>query len=184
MRLYDVLPGNSRISAVELSDAALIAWGETTARLGQALREFTHPRARRMMSGTSSTRCAARAMLDDIRDPHARAAVARVLDEFERRATPVWPLLRAQVAHTDLTVDNTLTDDAGFITGIIDFGDMSHTALITDLASVLDSVGGGREGRRALPRSPASSSTATSAASCSRTSSSRCSGSPGRHAAR
>ena len=54
--------------------------------------------------------------------------------------------------HTDLTVDNTLTDDAGFITGIIDFGDMSHTALITDLASVLDSVCGGRDGRRAVPR--------------------------------
>ena len=72
--------------------------------------------------------------------------MARVLDEFERRVTPVWPRLRAQVAHTDLTVDNTLTDDAGFITGIIDFGDMSHTALITDLASVLESVCGGRSG--------------------------------------
>ena len=85
-------------------------------------------------------------MLGDIRDEHARAVVARVLDEFERRATPVWPRLRAQVVHTDLTVDNTLTDDDGLITGIIDFGDMSHTALITDLASVLDSVAGGREG--------------------------------------
>src|SRR4029079_4240389 len=88
----------------------------------------------------------ARAMLDDIRDPRERAAVARVLDEFERRVTPVWPLLRAQVAHTDLTGDNTLTDDAGLITGIIDFGDMSHTALITDLASVLDALADGRAG--------------------------------------
>ncbi len=146
VRLYDILPGNSRISAVELSDAALIAWGETTARLGQALREFTHPRARRTMYWDVQHALAARAMLDDIRDSHARAVVARVLDEFERRATPVWPLLRAQVAHTDLSVDNTLTDDGGFITGIIDFGDASHTALITDLASVLDSVGSGREG--------------------------------------
>ena len=88
----------------------------------------------------------ARAMLGDIGDPHARATVARVLDEFERRAAPVWPRLRAQIAHTDLTVDNTLTDEAGLITGIIDFGDMSHTALITDVASVLDSLGDGREG--------------------------------------
>ena len=30
------------------------------------------------------------------------------------RVTPVWPRLRAQVAHTDLSVDNTLTDDGGF----------------------------------------------------------------------
>ena len=69
-----------------------------------------------------------------------------MLDEFERRVTPVWPRLRAQVCHTDLTVDNTLTDESGLITGIIDFGDMSHTALITDVASVLDSVCGGRDG--------------------------------------
>jgi 4-aminobutyrate aminotransferase-like enzyme/Ser/Thr protein kinase RdoA (MazF antagonist) len=146
VRLYDVLGGNSRISAAALSDAALIAWGETTARLGQALRAFTHPNAVRVMPWDVQHSLRARDMLGDIRDPHARAAVARALDEFERRALPVWPRLRAQVAHTDLTVDNTLTDEAGFITGIIDFGDMSHTALITDLASVLDSLGFGREG--------------------------------------
>jgi 4-aminobutyrate aminotransferase-like enzyme len=146
VRLYDVLPGNSRIAAADLSDPALIAWGETTARLGQALRAFTHPRAHRTMPWDVQHALSARAMLDDIRDPHARATTARILDEFERRALPTWPRLRAQVAHTDLTVDNTLTDDDGFITGIIDFGDMSHTALITDLASVLDSLGDGRQG--------------------------------------
>jgi 4-aminobutyrate aminotransferase-like enzyme/Ser/Thr protein kinase RdoA (MazF antagonist) len=146
VRLYDVLPGDSRISAAGLSDAALAAWGDTTARLAQALRGFTHPRAQRTMPWDVQNALSARAMLDDIRDPRARAVVARVLDEFERRATPVWPRLRAQVAHADLTVDNTLTDEAGFITGIVDFGDMSHTALITDLASVLDSMGDEREG--------------------------------------
>jgi 4-aminobutyrate aminotransferase-like enzyme len=146
VRLYDVLPGNSRIDGAALSDAALGAWGETTARLGVALRGFSHPKAHRRMPWDVQHALSSRAMLGDIRDPHARAAVARVLDEFERRAVPAWPRLRAQVVHTDLTVDNTLTDDAGFITGIIDFGDMSHTALITDVASVLDSLGDGREG--------------------------------------
>jgi 4-aminobutyrate aminotransferase-like enzyme/Ser/Thr protein kinase RdoA (MazF antagonist) len=145
-RLYDVLPGHSRIEAARLSDAALIAWGETTARLDQALRGFTHPRARRTMLWDVQHALAARAMLDHIRDGGRRALVARVLDEFERTVTPVWPRLRAQVVHTDLSVDNTVTDDAGFITGIIDFGDMSHTALMTELASVLDSLGVGREG--------------------------------------
>jgi 4-aminobutyrate aminotransferase-like enzyme len=146
VRLYDILPGHSRIAATDLSDAALIAWGETTARLGQALRAFTHPRARRTMLWDVQHALSSRGLLGDIRDPHARAVVAGVLDAFEARATPVWPLLRAQVAHTDLSVDNTLTDDDGFITGIIDFGDASHTALITELASVLDSVCSGREG--------------------------------------
>jgi 4-aminobutyrate aminotransferase-like enzyme/Ser/Thr protein kinase RdoA (MazF antagonist) len=145
-RLYDVLPGHSRIDAAQLSDAALIGWGETTARLDQALRGFTHPRARRTMLWDVQHALASRAMLDDIRDARQRGLVARVLDEFERTVTPAWPRLRAQVAHTDLSVDNTLTDDAGLITGIVDFGDMSHTALMTELASVLDSLGVGREG--------------------------------------
>ncbi len=145
-RLYDVLPGNSRIEAARLSDEALIAWGETTARLAQALRGFTHPRAKRTMLWDVQHALASRAMVPDIREPSQRALVSRVLDEFERTVTPVWPRLRAQVAHTDLSVDNTLTDDSGFITGVIDFGDMSHTALVTELASVLDSLGVGREG--------------------------------------
>src|ERR1700727_2066478 len=145
-RLYDVLPGHSRIRAAQLSDAALIAWGETTARLDQALRGFTHPRARRTMLWDVQHALATRGMLPDVRDERQRALVARVLDEFERTVMPVWPRLRAQVAHTDLSVDNTVTDDAGLITGIIDFGDMSHTALVTELASVLDSLGVGREG--------------------------------------
>jgi 4-aminobutyrate aminotransferase-like enzyme/Ser/Thr protein kinase RdoA (MazF antagonist) len=146
VRLYDALPGNSRVAAANLSDVALVAWGETTARLALALRGFNHPRAQRRMLWDVQHALDVRAMVDDIDDADSRAIVGRVLDAFERQATPVWPRLRAQVAHTDLTVDNAITDEAGFITGIVDFGDMSHTALIADLASVLDSLGAGRQG--------------------------------------
>jgi 4-aminobutyrate aminotransferase-like enzyme/Ser/Thr protein kinase RdoA (MazF antagonist) len=146
VRLYDVMPGHSRIDAVRLGDPALVGWGKTTARLAQALRGFTHARAQRTMLWDVQHALAARAMLDDICDRRERGLVRRVLDEYERSVAPVWPRLRAQVVHTDLTVDNTLTDDAGLITAVIDFGDMSHSALITDLASVLDSLGTGRDG--------------------------------------
>jgi Ser/Thr protein kinase RdoA (MazF antagonist) len=43
---------------------------------------------------------------------------------------PRWPSLRSQVIHGDVTVDNALVDERGRITGIVDFGDMSHTALV------------------------------------------------------
>jgi 4-aminobutyrate aminotransferase-like enzyme/Ser/Thr protein kinase RdoA (MazF antagonist) len=145
-RLYDALPGHSRIAAAQLPDAALVGWGATTARLATALRGFFHPRAQRALPWDAAHALSGRAMLGDIRDPRARAAVQRVLDAFEARAVPAWPRLRAQVLHADLTVDNTLTDDAGRITGIVDFGDMSHTTLVADLASVLDSVVAGRDG--------------------------------------
>ncbi|MGA9857531.1 MAG: phosphotransferase, partial [Solirubrobacteraceae bacterium] len=146
LRLYDALPGSSRIEATALSDAALGAFGATAARLARALRGFGHPSAHRTMLWDVQHALATRSMLSDIRDPVARDAVARVLDEFERSALPAWPGLRAQVVHGDLTVDNTLTDSRGLVCGLIDFGDMSHTALITDLASVLDSLGTGRDG--------------------------------------
>jgi Ser/Thr protein kinase RdoA (MazF antagonist) len=66
-RLYDVLPGHSRMEAVQLSDAALTAWGETTARLEQALRGFTHPRAPRTILWDVQHALASRAMLEHIR---------------------------------------------------------------------------------------------------------------------
>ena len=146
IRAYDLLPGATRIDATTLDDAALVAWGETTARLARALRSFTHASAGRTMLWDVQHALAARPMLDDVRDPKVRSMIARVLDQYEKTATKAWPRLRAQIVHGDLTVDNTLTDGAGLITGIVDFGDMSYSALVTDIASVLDSVTGWREG--------------------------------------
>ncbi len=58
----------------------------------------------------------------------------------------MWPSLRAQVIHTDLCASNVLVDDAGQVTGIIDFGDASWSALVVDLASVLETIVDGRSG--------------------------------------
>jgi 4-aminobutyrate aminotransferase-like enzyme/Ser/Thr protein kinase RdoA (MazF antagonist) len=146
VRMYSVLPGRGRVEAIELSGAALIAWGEMAARVGRALRGFFHPAAQRTMLWDIQHAARTRELLGAIRDPGQRELVDRVLDRFESAVVPVWPSLRAQVVHTDLTTDNALTDDAGFITGIVDFGDMSHSALVTDLASVLDSLLIGRTG--------------------------------------
>jgi len=140
VRMYDVLPGRSRTDPRDLSDAALVAWGETTARLARALRGFFHPSAQRTMLWDIQHAGRTRAMLESIGDARQRLLVERVLDRFDDVVEPVWPSLRAQVIHTDLTIDNALVDDAGRITGIVDFGDMSHSALVTDLSSVLDSI--------------------------------------------
>jgi 4-aminobutyrate aminotransferase-like enzyme/Ser/Thr protein kinase RdoA (MazF antagonist) len=146
VRLYDVLPGRQRMDPRLLGDAALIAWGETTARLGRALRGFFHPAAQRTMLWDVQHAARTRSMVAAIRDPARRALVDRVLDRFDAVVAPAWPSLRAQLVHGDFTVDNALTDDRGLVTGIVDFGDMSHSALIIDLASVLDSVLNGRHG--------------------------------------
>jgi 4-aminobutyrate aminotransferase-like enzyme/Ser/Thr protein kinase RdoA (MazF antagonist) len=146
VRMYDVLPGRARLDPLTLDDEALAAWGGTTARLGRALRGFIHPKAIRRLPWDVQHAGSTRPMLASIADRQARAAVSAVLDSFEQEVVPRWPVLRAQVVHGDLTVDNVLADERGRITGIVDFGDMSHTALVVDLASVLDSLGTGRTG--------------------------------------
>ncbi|MFN8021153.1 MAG: aminotransferase class III-fold pyridoxal phosphate-dependent enzyme [Acidimicrobiales bacterium] len=145
-RLYDVMPGHGRHDPTLLDDRALVAWGSTTARLGRAMRGFVHPNADRTMVWDVQHALSTRAMLPHVADAGARAAVAAVLDRFEEVVDPAWPSLRAQVVHGDLTSDNALVDDRGEISGIVDFGDMSHTALVTDIASMLDSICSGRTG--------------------------------------
>ena len=146
VRMYDVLPGRQRTDPRELDDAALIAWGATTARLGLALRGFFHPAAQRTMLWDIQHASRTRSMVPAIRDVSQRALVERVLDRYDAVVAPVWPSFRAQVVHTDLTSDNALVDERGRITGIVDFGDASHSALIVDLAGVLDSLLGDRLG--------------------------------------
>jgi 4-aminobutyrate aminotransferase-like enzyme len=129
-----------------LDDAALVGWGETTARLARALRGFIHPKVIRVLPWDVQHALQCRPMLPAIEDPAARAIVEEVLDRFETAVLPSWPLLRHQALHGDFTVDNALADEHGRITGIIDLGDMSFTSLVADLASVLDSLGTGRDG--------------------------------------
>ncbi len=145
VRAYDVLPGRIRLDPLTLPDPALTAWGETTARLGLALRGFIHPSAIRRLPWDVQQASRVRPMSASIADRDARAAVNAVLDRYDVAVAPRWGLLRAQVIHSDLTSDNVLADDDGMITGIVDFGDMTHTALIADLAAVLDSLCGGRD---------------------------------------
>ena len=145
VRLYDVLPGLGRSDPMNLSDAAISDWGEMTARLALALRGFSHPSAHRTMLWDVQHALRTRSMLADILDAHRRAAVAAVLDRFEAVVVPAWPLLRRQCIHTDLTIDNALVDDQGKITGIVDFGDMSYSATVVDIASAIESLASGRD---------------------------------------
>ena len=144
VRMYALLSGRQRVDALDVPDDALANWGETAARLGRALRGFFHPAAQRTMLWDVQHAARSRELLGAIRDPDHRELVRVVLDRFESSVVPVWPSLRAQVVHTDLTTDNALTDEAGNVTGIVDFGDMSYSALLTDLASLLDSLMNGR----------------------------------------
>jgi 4-aminobutyrate aminotransferase-like enzyme len=85
-------------------------------------------------------------LVGHVPDAARRAQVERVLDRFETRVEPVLPTLRAQVIHGDMSLDNVLLDDDLRISGIVDFGDMTHAPLVCDLAVSVADVLHGRAG--------------------------------------
>jgi len=144
VRMYDRLPGRASIHGAELSDDAVRDWGTMAARLGRALRGFSHPSSTRVMLWDAQHALLLRDLLGAVADPAVRALVGRTLDRYEAVVSPVWPTLRAQVIHGDLCADNVLVGDAGEVTGIIDFGDMGFSALIADAVSAVESHVAGR----------------------------------------
>jgi 4-aminobutyrate aminotransferase-like enzyme/Ser/Thr protein kinase RdoA (MazF antagonist) len=144
VRMFSYLEGRASVDGTELDREAIRDFGVVLARLGRALRGFFHPSAGRVLLWDTQHTMLLRPMLHHIEDPDRRAVCARVLDAFEERILPAWPGLRAQVIHGDLTLDNVLLDDRCRIAGIVDFGDMSHTALLCDISAAFDTVLGGR----------------------------------------
>ena len=143
MRLFTFLEGHNP-EVDELNDRDLFEWGRTVARLGRALRGFFHPAARYEIQWDVRRAPALRGRLDHL-EREKRELVAEVLDRFDARVTPRIDRLRAQVIHNDMSRENVLVDDGRRVTGITDFGDMTHTALICDLAVAVADVLGGRQ---------------------------------------
>src|SRR3954447_9860536 len=144
VRLFERLHG--RAGGPELDDRALFDYGATQARLNLALRGFFHPAAGRQLLWNPSQAAELRAHVSTIGDPDQRRVVEAVLDRFDERVAPRWPLLRAQIVHGDFTLGNVLLDDRGLITGIVDFGDTTFSAQVGDFAIGLASLLRGRSG--------------------------------------
>jgi 4-aminobutyrate aminotransferase-like enzyme/Ser/Thr protein kinase RdoA (MazF antagonist) len=124
----------------ELDAGTLREIGLTTGRLSRALRGFFHPAAGRTILWDQKHLPDLAEHLPLVADPLRRALLGEVLDRFGARVVPALPGMRAQVIHNDLTLDNLLLDDAGRVNGIIDFGDMAHTALVLDVPATLQSL--------------------------------------------
>jgi 4-aminobutyrate aminotransferase-like enzyme/Ser/Thr protein kinase RdoA (MazF antagonist) len=128
-----------------MGPAQLQNWGRTSARLGQALRGFIHPAAGYPIAWDIRRLPQLRPWLSAVA-PGRRPVVEAMLDRFERRVAPRLRALRAQVVHNDMSPGNVLVDSLVRVTGITDFGDMTHTALVCDVAVATADVLSGREG--------------------------------------
>jgi len=107
--------------------------GLTLGRLNDALSTFDHPAAHRDFVWDV-------ARLDLIRDLHERFPNDEVAKVFALWDALDLTNLPRQVIHNDFHPGNVLTDGSQ-ITGILDFGDVVHTARVVDLAVALSYFG-------------------------------------------
>jgi len=77
--------------------------------------------------------------LSDIENSQDRKVIHYFLQQFKQEVEPLIPELRKQVIHNDANDWNVLCNDKE-ITGLIDFGDLAHSMLISELAIAISYV--------------------------------------------
>jgi hydroxylysine kinase len=134
-RLLTYLPGKL-LGAALRSQQQRRSCGWMAGRLTRALRGFQHPAAHRELIWDLRHTAQVRGLLDDLPDFPHREPTADLLDDLVPRIEADLPRLRHQVVHNDINPLNVLVEPANEarVIGIIDFGDLTHTALIADVA--------------------------------------------------
>ena len=138
VRLLTYMPG-APPKENPTDQALLRPMGACLAQLVLALQGFFHPIAGYELLWDLKHTSKLRQYLPHITDINHHELVSYFLDRFDQNVLPLIPNLRAQIVHNDFVPDNILVseNDPGQIVGIIDFGDMTHTLLINDLATTI-----------------------------------------------
>jgi 4-aminobutyrate aminotransferase-like enzyme len=144
VRLLPFMPGR-QVAPDELPLAAIEHLGVVVARIGHALRGFFHPAAGRTILWDQQRLPLLFRHADLIEDGPRRALLNAVIRRLGERVLPALPAMRSQLIHNDVTLDNLLLDAELRVSGIIDFGDMAHTALVLDVPATLQSLVRGRD---------------------------------------
>ncbi|MCL6708546.1 phosphotransferase [Pseudomonas sp. R2.Fl] len=109
--------------------------GGLLGRMQKALRSFSHEAANHRLTWDMKYAVGMRELMPAFNDPTQRKRLERAIDEFEEKIVPVIPELPAQIIHNDFNMENILVhaDRPDDITGIIDFGDMTHAPVLFDV---------------------------------------------------
>jgi len=110
--------------------------GIFAAKLGRALQGFEHPGSNPSLIWNMREAPRVREIAPYIPDPGLRGRVIECLERFEAQLLPRFATLRTQVVHNDMNPENVLLDpdDLSRVAGVIDFGDMTQSPLIVDVA--------------------------------------------------
>jgi hydroxylysine kinase len=145
-RILTYLPGKTLRSSAR-SSLQRAACGRVAARLGLALRSFTHPAALRPLIWDLRHVGRTVALLGELGDFPETSTVAALISAIDARVQAEFGHLRQQVIHNDMNDMNVLVDPGNedVVVGVIDFGDLVHTALVADVAILAaDQIATGR----------------------------------------
>lgn len=125
------------LSGAPRSLAQLGSLGVFMGRLTRSLQGFGHPQAFRAgFLWSLDNALGVAPWTADITDPARRAMIKALFARYSTRVAPRLGALRASVLHQDANDNNVIVDavDPDRVTGLIDFGDMSHGRTINELA--------------------------------------------------
>ncbi len=136
--LLTYLPGRLMGETRPHTPALLAQIGATLGRLDAALLDFSHPAVERAFKWDLRRAGWIAEALDAIPDARRRALVGRIAERFIRDVAPRLEAARRGVIHGDANDYNLLVtcepDGSQRLSGLLDFGDMSRSALVCEPA--------------------------------------------------
>jgi len=138
VRLLKYLPGGTLLQSGYLSPTAVASLGDVAGRVSRALAGFTHPGLDRILQwdlrhGTDVVT----ALISHVSDPAHRSALQSTAHQAWSRIAPLADDLPRQAVHLDLTDANVVVSrdsGAAHADGVIDFGDLTDTWAVAELA--------------------------------------------------
>ncbi|MGQ0604885.1 MAG: aminotransferase class III-fold pyridoxal phosphate-dependent enzyme, partial [Anaerolineales bacterium] len=151
VRVFTFLPGRILARAGQISTELAHELGRVAGTLSRHLADFNHAGTERVSQWDfQHAPQVVRGFLPFVADEALRFDIERTLHRFEAECGSLLPQLRKSIVHGDLTGYNVLVDRAPGedwrVSGVVDFGDMTRSYTLSELAVVLaESV---------MPRSP------------------------------
>ena len=140
VRLIRFLDGGTLADRGHLSPSAVARLGEVAALVDLALVDLEGDGVDRRLQWDLRYADRTLAALGDALPDQRRGQVLTAAEQAWQRLEPLGPVLPVQVVHLDVTDDNTVVGERGEVDGVIDFGDVTRTWTVSELAIAISSV--------------------------------------------
>ncbi len=133
VRLQSFLKGQFIKDVVNPSPQLLKIFGEFLGKLDTAFKKFDYPVLKRDWVWDIRNIAFLKKHVAYLEDQADQAIVSHIISNYELIINPIEKHLRRQYIHNDGNDHNVLLNENGYISGIIDFGDMAYTFLASEL---------------------------------------------------